>query len=515
MGALWKSSKRMIKTVFWWSGILVLALFLRFWNTSKSSFGLDEAFTALLAKQPTSVIMKVLEGDTHPPFHYLFVHVWQYFGKSDAFFRLSSIIFGMITLWFIFQIGRLYFSSQHGIIASIFWAVSVFAVHKETELRMYSLLTMLTTASLVCLWKCIKKGNIYWILYATILLLMLYTHYLAVFICIVELFLLFIIGFRRQVAYLMFAIILAVIPWVPKFLIQHKATYEFFAGSSLLYVPHINNMINAGAFMSGLAFLHLPSNFFIFYGLIWFIPVIWGAVNILLTSKKDSNKLWFLFSAILPFVFLYLWAILTKTPIFVEKYLIFLLPLWVILFVHGILTFPYRLVAFFVFAVILLINITGVYLINTNPLFAISQDWKAAAKLVEQEGITGDIILIEPPYAAIVFNRYYKQGALQFVFDKKTDFSYFETIEYRKFGGLPQKVITPGLIDELIKSRKATLNHVLWKAKRVWWIANQQQHIDPTDAIVKKLIRKFKFVKGWHFVSKWPGNDIRIGLFAI
>jgi uncharacterized membrane protein len=123
--------------------ILILASDLRFIGNNQSLW-LDEAISANVAQMPIGEIIKnFLINDFHPPLYYWFLNVWtNIFGSRVVFLRFSSILFSLITIYFIYLIGKKIKNEKTGILAALFLTVNPLFVYYSQELRMYSMATM-------------------------------------------------------------------------------------------------------------------------------------------------------------------------------------------------------------------------------------------------------------------------------------------------------------------------------------------------------------------------------------
>jgi len=107
------------------------------------SLWLDEAISANLARNFSviEILTKFSPSDFHPPFYYVVLKLWtSFFGFSEISLRLPSLIFALITAYFIYKISKNY------------WAVFLFLlnpliVYYSQEARMYLMLTSFLTAA--------------------------------------------------------------------------------------------------------------------------------------------------------------------------------------------------------------------------------------------------------------------------------------------------------------------------------------------------------------------------------
>ena len=123
--------------------ILILALGLRLIGLGQSLW-LDEAISANIAKLPIGEIVKNFSvGDFHPPLFYWFLDLWTKIGGSNVIWlRLSSILFSLVTIYFVYLIGKRIKNKETGILAALFLTINPLFVYYSQELRMYSMATM-------------------------------------------------------------------------------------------------------------------------------------------------------------------------------------------------------------------------------------------------------------------------------------------------------------------------------------------------------------------------------------
>ncbi|MDD4026613.1 MAG: glycosyltransferase family 39 protein [Candidatus Shapirobacteria bacterium] len=123
--------------------VLILSLGLRLIGINQSLW-LDEAISANVAQMPFWEIIKNFSiNDFHPPLYYLFLNFWtNIFGNNVIVLRLSSVLFSLITIYFVYLIGKKIKNKKIGIWTALILAVNPLFVYYSQELRMYSMATM-------------------------------------------------------------------------------------------------------------------------------------------------------------------------------------------------------------------------------------------------------------------------------------------------------------------------------------------------------------------------------------
>jgi 4-amino-4-deoxy-L-arabinose transferase-like glycosyltransferase len=175
--------------------ILVLAAALRFYRIDAQSFWNDEGNSARIAERSVELIVEGAAGDIHPPLYYLTLHVWRsLFGYGEAALRGLSAVFGIVTVGFVFLLGRRLFEARAGLLAAFLAAVNPFQIYYSQEARMYIMLTAIGVVAtyilvrLLDFWSLRPRIHIphrrYYVLYVAAMAAGLYTHYAFPFIFI-------------------------------------------------------------------------------------------------------------------------------------------------------------------------------------------------------------------------------------------------------------------------------------------------------------------------------------------
>ncbi len=127
--------------------IIVLATVLRLIGINQSMW-LDEAISAnvVINYDLIDIVKSFSPSDFHPPFFYLTLKIWtNIFGHSVIAMRLMSVLFGVITTYFVYKIGNQIKDKKIGLMAMIFTAVNPFLIYYSQEIKMYSMVTCLLT----------------------------------------------------------------------------------------------------------------------------------------------------------------------------------------------------------------------------------------------------------------------------------------------------------------------------------------------------------------------------------
>ena len=168
--------------------LLVVALVLRVWYIGKTDLGGDESFSLYMALQSLPDLVRMLCQGDNPPLWELLLHFWvKIFGISEVAIRSLSLIFSVLTIIPIYYLGEKHICRFSGIAASLFYCFSTFSIYLAHECRVYSLIGFCTASSVFLFISCIHRPKTFKFILLTIANLMLmYGHYLSVWIIVME-----------------------------------------------------------------------------------------------------------------------------------------------------------------------------------------------------------------------------------------------------------------------------------------------------------------------------------------
>ena len=181
--------------------LIFLAAFLIRLIALNQSLWLDEATTANVVQKYgfTQIINEFSRNDFHPPLYYLLMKLWtDVFGYSEVALRFPSIIFSLLTGYFVYKIAKLLNSYIVGVYALVFFLFNPLIVYYSQEARMYMMVTMFLTAALYFFLK--RK----WILFGIFGVLGLLTFYGSIFLVAAFLFYFF---YKKQYKYLFISLL--------------------------------------------------------------------------------------------------------------------------------------------------------------------------------------------------------------------------------------------------------------------------------------------------------------------
>ncbi len=122
--------------------ILILATGLRFYQLGTESLWVDEIFSIPSAEK--------LNQSTRP-LYFVLLRVWMLFGTSDAWLRGLAVLFGIGSVFLIYQLGHRLASKPVGLIAALLMTLSPLFINHSQEIRYYTLSTFLCLAGTLIL----------------------------------------------------------------------------------------------------------------------------------------------------------------------------------------------------------------------------------------------------------------------------------------------------------------------------------------------------------------------------
>lgn len=378
--------------------ILLLAFILRFLGVFQS-FWLDEATTGVVVSDLNfkEIIFDFARSDFHPPLYYLIVKFWSLlFGTTEVSLRFVSIIFSLLTIVYLYKLGKIMFNETVGIVSALFLSIAPLHIYYSHEARMYSMAAFLATISIFYFFKVLKnKKNkaISFFAYSFFISILYLVDYVSIFI-VIPMFLIFV--FSKKKSYKQKFI----------FCISHFTLLAVF----LIWFPVLKNQFNNGVQVeisnpvwwktlgeiSIKNILLIPVKFFI--GRInWSNKIVYTFFVFLVSSiylynlknafdKKSKN----LFFIIMISFFIGLFVSL-KIPIFLYFRFLFLLPLLYLLIAYGLLKQKENIFMIF-FSLIVLLN----FYFSLKYLLIYQyhrEDWRYAASFIRNFQTENNLVI--------------------------------------------------------------------------------------------------------------------------
>lgn len=445
--------------------IILLAFIIRLINLNQSLW-LDEAISVLTAKNFSfwQILTQFSAKDFNPPLHYLILHFWfKIFPATEFFSRLPSVIFGLLTGFFVYKIYLLIFKDKKGAILTLaLLTLSPLHIYYSQEARTYSLTAFGVSASIYYFIKMLKRKNILntagYIFYT---ILMLYSHYLAWLILFTQFIYLFYFYKKklRQFFSSYLLIILSYLPWFPILFKQLKIGRQLsinnsiwsnlnkFSFKALALLP-IKFIIGRNSFVNKNLYFIIVFILVLFFGFIILHLLFQESLKYSPTRAKGKEEKLVWFWLIGP---LLMGAVISlKTPVFSYFRFLFCLPAFYFLLSRAILSFkkPVKIMAL-IFVINLFFSFRYLFIKDFHR-----ENWKQAVAVLHQKNISQSPVLILKNISAPF--KYYDKNQSQVV--------YFQ-----------EREIISGKND-------------------IWLIPYSQPIFDPND-ITRKFLKKNNFIR--------------------
>ncbi|HEY3129880.1 MAG TPA: glycosyltransferase family 39 protein [Acidobacteriota bacterium] len=170
-------------------------------------------------------VFRYYVNDNHPPFYFILLGLWlNLFGMTEFSARMLSVLINLITLPVVYLLAWQIFKDRKvSLVACLIFGFSPYLVYFSQEARMYSLLLLLSSLSMLFFLKIQERAD--WRSYAAFVLfsiLGIYTHYYYVFLFCFQIFYWIFFGDDRVHEFLLSLsiIVLCFIPWIPVLLYQ-------------------------------------------------------------------------------------------------------------------------------------------------------------------------------------------------------------------------------------------------------------------------------------------------------
>lgn len=444
-----------IKENKWLILILFLGIFLRIYGIETESFWLDESETVFATQKTPSYIVSNLytnilapeifgpgRGGGSMPLSYILFYYWtKLVGLNEFKLRLLSAIFGVISIYLIYLLGKELFNRKVGLVAAFILAINHQHIYYSQEARTYSFLVMSAIFSVYFLHKMLFECKFYHIIfYSLATIALLYSHYYSIFLLIFEILyaLIILVNYRSNVKKAIisgFIILLAYLPWLPVLFRQFfgRSVVSGVQGP-LTLSKAVQNIIGINSWISpdlltryGLANLELSS--ITFAGLLTILSILFLSIAFILffliglfsffryyKNKKliarSDNYLMLLMWFFVPLLILVISAFISpKTsslgPI---RYLLFLTPPYYILISKSIVQFnmmsKLRNISKYILIFITLSSLMPLYSYYTNYD---KGQYREAAEYLASRAKESDYIIVHGAPIFHSFNFYYSK----------------------------------------------------------------------------------------------------------
>ena len=234
-----------IRTFLWLLAVFVLFLIAVFYiHGSQTTYLIaDEYLVYRFTRDDLkSTISYLINSDVHPPLWFSFFWGWRRLvGDSDFAGRSQAILFSLITLSVVFQLGKSWFGSmQFGIFTMLTLSVTSLFFYYFFQIRPYALAMLLASLCMLAFQQWMSRKTVRMaVVYGASVVGLLYIHYFLLLLVLTQvLYFLFIARPTRRLWRQAFVAsgftLLLFLPWMPSFFtqVQHLRQVELETGSA-------------------------------------------------------------------------------------------------------------------------------------------------------------------------------------------------------------------------------------------------------------------------------------------
>ncbi len=395
--------------------ILLLAFALRLYQISAMALRADEATNVFLAAQsPADIIRPFITEDPHLPLYHILLHYWMLVaGQSEVSVRFPTVFAGVLIVALTVPLSRTVFPSRREIalFGILFAAINPYLIWDAQDAYMYSLLTALALGSWVALLRALEPGAsaVAWAKYVVTGALGLYVHYLAGLVWISQgalgLYMSWTHSISRRTLLVWMvaqaAVVLLFLPWLVLTLpLLGGFNLAFFTRTDLVGMLSRSFIaFSVGRAESGLMPPMVEPSVGGWLALGFIALFLLG----LLRGDQDTRgRIVLGISLFVPLIALYLFSIL-RFPIFDERYVLFLIPGFLLLLARGFTLLGNRWLARGALAFVLLASAHSLYNYFLVPAFAKSPDWQTFVQRLSTESHSGDVLIQNYPDPALPY----------------------------------------------------------------------------------------------------------------
>lgn len=169
--------------------IVLVGFSLRLHNLGKHDFWFDEVITHdYVSKEYSWSSQDFINNfiEKNPPLYFILLREWSVvFGKTEFSLRFLSLILGVLSIFLIYKLSRLFFGSNSSLLAAVFLCLSPFQIWYSQESRGFTLSLALSLLNSYFFLKSMREGGVkYGIGYSFSLALLLFTTYYGLFLLV-------------------------------------------------------------------------------------------------------------------------------------------------------------------------------------------------------------------------------------------------------------------------------------------------------------------------------------------
>jgi uncharacterized membrane protein len=397
----------------WVAAFVALAAVLAYFFFFNQSLRLDESQSLWQTGRSAQEILTIVAQDVHVPLYHELLHFWRLLvGDSVEYARLLSLIFYLFSIPALYLLGRLSYGRSAGVFAAALFSISPFMNWYGSEIRMYTLFTLLVILNQYFFIKIMReRGEAVeraWALYALTAVLGIYVHYFFWLTLISQaLFFalrrdLFAAGTFKRLAATAAGLVALVAPWL--WWVVHLG--QAGESSPVLAAPDSVNFFSTfSQFVFGFQTDHLNTVVLS----LWPAAILLGLIALRKTRALLPETQYFIVTLFLSVALAFLISVLVE-PVFVSRYLIFTVPSLYLLLAALIANYPPK-VARLARAGLILLMLAALVSEVVSSQTPVKEDYREAAQYLTQNAKAQDIVILSAPFTVYPVEYYYRGAA--------------------------------------------------------------------------------------------------------
>jgi len=387
-------------------GVVGLAFLLRVAGLEFQSLWRDEVDAIRFATRAWDQLLGMfLEPGQNGPLYYVALRPWLYLaGESEYALRFFSVVFGTLAVALVYRVARRLFPSLPclALLAALFAATSPYLVWYAQEGKMYSLVLALVLISMDRYLAALERGGWQrWLLYVIFTGVAVYVHLIAALMIPAQIVAFFLVaGGTRRARWRgwLLSIGLLLLPYLPLLRWQLPLVLSP-AETGYRFVP-LHEMLVSLLTSYSLG----PTSGSLRWAAFFFLVLLLAAAWLWRSQTSRSISLRILACWLLLPVFAFFLLTLVR-PMYTARYLIFVLPAYLILLAAGLVAIGARsrLLAGVLLAALLVVSFLGLW---RQGRTAIKADFRSATQYVASRRAPGDLLIFQIPYGRHSFDYY-------------------------------------------------------------------------------------------------------------
>lgn len=412
--------------------IFIVGLMFRLWFIDKPEGLWNDEYVSwnIAAQTDLKNFFSLMFKNCHTPLYYFYLKFWMLIcGDTDISLRLSSLLPSILSIIAMFFVGKELKNEKTGILCALFTAISSFNIYFAQEARLYSLIFLFTSLTVLFFIKTIKEHtNKNLILFFTLNALVCATHTLGIIFSFFNILILSIhfysnkikINWKYSIPFIVMFVMICPLLFIIATSRNLSQFWSEFSISKIFctfidyYSPIIVNLQSTYSSLISYFYKDGIVNYaFIIFG---FLPTTIGLIG-LIKSILEKNKIlnMLLISAGLFFATLVLLSIMDKI-VLITKYSIEIYPVLILATSIGFLSIKKEFLKKSM--IILFIGLNLFYLLNSPD---------AAPKRIRPEGNKAVVDLIKKTNLKTtdtIFLTYYGEDKLERYLENKDDYNF-------------------------------------------------------------------------------------------